>query len=121
MVDGRFAAHGRVHLRQQGGGHLHKRHTAHETGGGKAGHVAHHATAQCEQDGFAVAAVAQQGVKNQIQALPGFENLAVWQHHGVNLRVFACQRLLQARGIQRPHGSVGDDQRAVRVGQLNVT
>ena len=84
MVDGRFAAHRRIDLRQQRGRHLHKRHTAHIAGSGEARHVTDHAAAQGEQHGLAVAAVLQQGVEDQVQGLPVFVLFAVWQRHRVH-------------------------------------
>ena len=95
---------------------MHKWHPAHEAGSGKARHITHHAAAECKHSGLAVAAVAQQGIKNQIQAFPGFKHLTVGEHHGMNLWVFARQCLLQAPSIQWAHGGIGDNQRAVRSG-----
>ena len=120
MVDGGFAADRRIDLRQQRGGHLHKRHAAHIAGGGKAGHVANHPAAQRKQHRFAIAPVAQQGVKNQVEGLPVFVLFAIGQHHGVNKGIFRRQRAAQSLGVQRCHGGVGDDQRRRRFGQRGV-
>ena len=79
VVDGGFAAHAAVHLRQQRGGHLYKRHAAHVASGGKAGHVAHHAAAQGVKHGFAVSGAAQQLVVNQVEGGTVFVLLAIGQ------------------------------------------
>ena len=120
VVDGSFAAHRRIDLGQQRGRHLHKRHAAHVTGGGKAGHVAYHATAQGKQHGFAVTAMLQQGIKNQVQGLPGFVLLAIGQHHGVHLGVLARQRALQCLRVQGRHHGVGHDERRHSLGQMRI-
>ena len=66
MVDGCFAAHRRVHLRQQSGWHLHKGHTSHEAGRCKTRHVADHATAKGKQNSFAITSLAEQAVKDKV-------------------------------------------------------
>ena len=45
-VDGHLAAHGGVHLGEEGGGDLDKVHPPEDGGGGEAGQVTHHAAAQ---------------------------------------------------------------------------
>ena len=117
MVDSRFAADRRVHLRQQGGGHLHKGHAAHVASRRKAGHVAHHAAAQREQHSLAVTALRQQHVKHLVQGLPCFVRLAIGQGHLVNLGIVGLQRLLQCRSVKRPHRIVGHDQGRAGLGQ----
>ena len=109
MVDRRLATHAGIDLRQQRRRNLHKRHAAHVAGSGKAGHIAHHAAAQGKQHRLAVAAVLQQGIKNQVQRLPILVGLPIGQHHGAHLAVARCQRRLQLPGVQRRHGGVGDD------------
>ena len=59
MVDAGFTADRRIHLRQQGGRHLHKGHAAHKAGRRKARHIAHHTTAQRKQHGFAIGTALQ--------------------------------------------------------------
>ncbi|MNS81403.1 hypothetical protein D3C72_1151170 [compost metagenome] len=67
MVDGGLAAHRRIHLGQQGRGHLQEAHAAHVHGGREPRHVADHAAAQRHQHAAAVQAMGQQGVEYQVQ------------------------------------------------------
>ena len=120
MVDGRLAPHRRIHLRQQGRGHLHKRHTAHIAGGGEAGHVAHHAAAQGEQHGFSVTALCQQGIKNQLQGLPVLDLLAIRESHLMDLREPARQRPTQGGSIEGSNRGVAHDQRSTTTRQTAV-
>ena len=120
VVDGGFAADRRVHLRQQRGGHLHKGHAAHVAGSSKAGHVADHPATEREQYGFAVAAVAEQAVKNQVQGFPGFVRFTVRQRHQVDGLEAALQSRLQALCVQRGHRDVGHDQCGVGRRQRGV-
>ena len=120
MVDGRFAAHRRIHLRQQRGRHLHKRHTAHVARSGKARHVAHHPAAQRKQHGLAVAAVLQQGIKYQVQGLPVFVFFAIGKNHHMYLSVFGRQCGAQGIGIERGYCGVGDDEGGGRFGQRRI-
>ena len=55
--------------------------------GGTAGlaFVAHYATAQREENGFAVASIGQQGIENQLQGLPVFVLFAIRKTEFVNL------------------------------------
>jgi hypothetical protein len=106
MVDRRLAAYRRVHLGQQCRGHLHKRHTAHVAGRGKAGHVADHAAAQGKQHRLAVAAVFQQGVKNQLQGGPVLVDFAIRQGDQQHLAIALAQSLGKLRGIKRRHRGV---------------
>ena len=110
MVDGGFATHRRIHLRQQRSGHLHKRHTTHVAGGGKTGHVTHHTAAQGEQHGLAVGTTLQQRVKNQVQRLPVFIGFTVRQGDRVDVLVLRRQRRLQLLRIKWCHRGVGHDQ-----------
>ena len=120
VVDGGLASHAGIHLGQQGGGHLHKRHTPHVTGCGKTGHVTHHTAAQGKQHSLAVTGVGQQRIKNQVQTLPSLELLSIRQDNGVNAGIFTVQSFLQTLGIQRTHGGVGHDQRAGGTWQLGI-
>ena len=120
VVDGGFAAHRGVHLRQQRGGQLHKGHATHVAGGSKAGDIAHHTTAQGEQHGFAIAAVLQQGIKNQVQSGPGFVLFTVGQTHFMHLGVLALQRGAHALGVQGRDGGVADQQRRTGARQTGV-
>ena len=109
VVDGGFAAHRRVHLGQQGGGHLHIRHAAHVAGCGEARHVTHHAATQGEECGFAVAGRRQQRIKNSDQCLPIFVCFPVGQHHLDHLGVTRAQSSGQALRVQWSHGFIADD------------
>ena len=120
VVNGRFAAHRRVYLCQQRSGHLHKWHTAHVAGCGKTRHVAHHAAAQRKQQRFAVTALRQQRIKNQVQRLPVFMRFAIRQAHRMNMPVLALQRSCQALRIQRCHRGVADNQRVRGLGQACI-
>ena len=101
VIDGRFAAHGRIDLRQQRCGHLNKGHASHETGGSKARHIADNTTAQCKQNCFAIASTTEQGVKNKVQCDPIFVCLAIWQLNTVYVFVMARQRETQGGFIKR--------------------
>ena len=118
VVDGGFTAHRRVHLREQGRGHLHKGDATHVASGGKPSHVAHHAAAQSEQHGFAVSALAQQGVKNEVERLPVFVAFAVGQDHGVHVAVAPRQSRGQTLRVERTHRVVGDDESGAGLGQI---
>ena len=61
QVDGRLAADGRVHLRQQGRRYIIKIYAPHIAGGHKAGQIAGHAAAQRQHAVAAVEAVLQHG------------------------------------------------------------
>ena len=89
MIDGRFAAHRRIDLRQQRGGDLDKRHTPHKAGCCEARHIAYDATAQCEQDCFAIASQAKQFIENKVQGDPIFVRFTIWQLNSVNQFVMA--------------------------------
>ena len=84
VVDGRFPAHRRVHLRQQRSWHLHERHATHIAGCGKACDVAYHAAAQSVKRSFAVCSLLKQGVKNQVQRLPILVSLAIRQRQDLH-------------------------------------
>jgi hypothetical protein len=56
QVDAGLAAHGRIHLRQKRGGHLHIGNAAHVDRGQKAAHIAHNAAAKGNQERAAVPA-----------------------------------------------------------------
>ena len=100
MVDGCFAAHRRVHLRQQSGWHLHKGHTSHEAGRCKTRHVADHATAKGKQNSFAITSLAEQAVKNKVQREPIFVHLAIGQLNAVNAFVMSRQCLAQSSFVK---------------------
>ena len=85
VVDRGLAAHRRIDLRQQRGGHLHKGHAPHVACCSEAGHVAHHATAQGEHHGLAITAVSQQGIEDEVQRFPGLVRLSIRQADGVDL------------------------------------
>ena len=87
-------------MRQQGGRNLHKRNTTHVTGGCKTGHVANDSAAQGKENRLAVAAVLQQGVKDEIQRLPVLVFFAVGEFEGVNNRVPVFQGVNQLRTVQ---------------------
>ena len=120
VVDAGLATDRRIDLRQQRGGQLHKRHAAHETGRGKAGHVADHPATERKQHRLTVASLAQQGVKNQVQGLPGLVLLAIGQHHLLNLPVLSLQRAAQALQVERGHRRIGDDQGLAGLWQVGV-
>nr|GEU28520.1 hypothetical protein [Tanacetum cinerariifolium] len=109
MVDAGLAAHRRIDLRQQGGGHLDKVHAAHIAGGGVPGEVADHAAAEGDQRGLAVGLVGQQGVEDLHQAGPVLELFAVGQHHRHHLLAGGAQGRFHALEVQRRDGGVGDD------------
>ena len=111
VVDRRFAAHRRIHLRQQRGGHLHEGHAAHVAGRREAGQVPDHAAAEGEQDGAPVAAVLQQGVEDEVQRGPVLVGLAVGQLDPQHVGIVRGQRRLEPRRVQAAHGPVGDDHR----------
>ena len=110
MIDGGLAAHRRVNLSQQRGGHLHIGHTAHVASRSKAGHVAHHPTTQCVKDGLAIESLAQQFIEDQVERGPVLVDLAIGQGDGANAHMVLRQHASQPLGIQRGHGGVGDDE-----------
>ncbi|KAG0921442.1 hypothetical protein G6F31_020322 [Rhizopus arrhizus] len=116
MVDGRLAAHRRIHLGQQGCGHLQESHAAHVYGSREPGHVADHAAAQRHQHAAAVQAMGQQGVEDQVQRLPVLVGLAVGQFDAQHALAGAGQRRLGALAVQRRHRGVGDDRNRGGVG-----
>ena len=124
VIDGGFAAHRGIHLRQQGGGNLDERRAALVAGGGKAGHVANHPAAQRNQRGLAFGAPAQQGVKDQVQGFPGFVGFAVRQNYRGDADPGGFQCLLQRGQVQRGNRGVGDDRgfflRQVRQNQRRI-
>ena len=87
VVDPGLAADRGVDLRQQCGRHLHKRHTAHVAGRGKASHVAHHAAAKCIDQRFAVGLCGQQRIEDEVQCGPVLVRLAVGQFQPQHLAV----------------------------------
>ena len=111
MVDGGFAAHGRVHLRQQRGGHLHEADAAHVARGGKASHVAHDAAAERVNHALAVGAGLHQGVEDEGERVLRLVLLAVGQRNGAHAQVALRQLRRQPRGVERLHRRVGDDER----------
>jgi hypothetical protein len=117
VVDGGLATHGRVHLGQQRGGHLHKGHAAHVGGSGKAGHVAHHAAAQRKEHGLAVAAGGQQVVEDQVQRSP----VLCCSPSGSSTWLISCSAgpgpACQCRAVQGVHGGVADDHGMAGLGQ----
>ena len=100
VIDTRLAAHGRIHLRQQCGGHLHKWDAAHIAGSCKPRHVAHHAPAKGKQHGIAIAAVLKEGIEDQVQGLPGFVCFAIREHHAVHLRIAGSKDAFQAPRVE---------------------
>eukprot|EP01022_Parablepharisma_sp_SALTPOND_P033114 TRINITY_DN881_c1_g1_i23.p1 TRINITY_DN881_c1_g1~~TRINITY_DN881_c1_g1_i23.p1 ORF type:complete len:1292 (+),score=465.19 TRINITY_DN881_c1_g1_i23:16524-20399(+) len=109
VVDAGLAADRRIHLRQQGGGHLHEGHAAHIGGCGKAGQVADHATAQGHQGGLAVALVGQQAIEDRHQAGPVLFFLAIGQHDLGDLLAGLTQGAADLLQVQRANLVVGDD------------
>ena len=113
MVDRRLATDRRVHLRQQSGRDLHKRHTPHIAGGSKSGHVANHTTTQRVDHCLAVAAFGQQLVVDEFKRRSVLVLLAIWQHHLQQAAVVTRELRGQSIGIKRADRRVGDDQRFV--------
>ncbi|MNQ79012.1 hypothetical protein D3C85_939410 [compost metagenome] len=109
MVDGRLAAHRRIHLREQGRGHLQEAHAAHVNRGREARHVANDAAAQGHQDAAAVQAVGQQGVEDLVQRLPVLKGLAVGQFDAQHALAGTRQSCLGALSVQGRHCRIGDD------------
>ena len=101
VVDGCFATHRRVHLSQQGGGHLDEGHAPHVAGGCETRHVANHTTTKRHQNGFAIAGVRQQVVKDQIQRLPVLVLLTFWQQYGADVAKVGRQGLAQRWRMER--------------------
>ena len=91
MIDSSLSAHAGVHLRQQRGRDLHKGHATHVAGCCKARHIANHTATQCKQHGLAVAAMAQQCIKNLVQRLPVLVRLPIRQYYGMYVGIFGCQ------------------------------
>ena len=121
VIDGRFPTNRRIHLRQQGGGYLHKRHTAHIASCRKSRHVAHHATAQRKKHGLAITAVGQQGVENQLQGGPVLVCLPVGKNHLQHLFVMPLQCQLQGLGIKRGHRVIRHNQCGACTRQIQVS
>ncbi|MNY19955.1 hypothetical protein D3C86_1534140 [compost metagenome] len=115
MVDGRLAAHRRIHLGQQGRGHLQEAHAAHVHGGRKARHVADDSAAQGHQDAAAVQAVGQQGIEDQVQRLPVLVGFAVGQFDAQHPLAAARQRGFGALAVQGRHRRVGHDRDRGRI------
>ncbi|MNT56686.1 hypothetical protein D3C72_1940070 [compost metagenome] len=116
MVDASLAPHRRIHLGQQRGWNLHKRHSAHEARGSEARHVSHHATAKCKQHRLAIGTALQQGIENGLQGVPVLVRFAIRQLQHSHLWIAARKRTLQPFGIQRRHGFIADNQRQSRLG-----
>jgi hypothetical protein len=122
VVDRGLAAHRGVDLRQQRGRHLDEGHAALVAGRGEAAHVAHHAAAERDQGGRALAALGEQHVEDAVERLPVLVRLAVGQHHRCGAHARPFQPGAQALEVERPHHRVGDDRDALRleVGQDQV-
>ena len=85
MIHGGLAAHGRVHLRQQRGGHLNQAHAALIARGSESGHVPDHAAAQGDQRRGAVVAALHQAVEHGGPSRHRLEALAVADLENVEL------------------------------------
>ena len=110
MIHGCFATHGRVHLCQQGSGHLHKRHPSHIAGSRKPRDITHNATSQRKNHRLAVTLLPQQGIKNLVQRSPRFVCLAIRQLQTMHFVKLPRKRLLQAGSIQRRHRCIAHNQ-----------
>ncbi len=106
VVDAGLAAHGRVHLGEQRGGHLNMRHAPLITGGGEACHVSDDAAAEGYHRRVAGEARPDQRVQDAGNLLEGLVLLAVRQHQRVD--VVPAERLPEAREIKRRHRLVTD-------------
>ena len=65
---------------------------------------------QRKQYRLAITFVGKQGIKDQIEGLPGFVRLAIGQAQNVHFFVVVRDCRLQARRIKGGDGDVGDDQ-----------
>ena len=109
MIDAGLAAHGGVHLGQQGGGHLDEIDPALIDRGRKPGQVADHAATQRHDRGVAPTAIFQQPRGDDVQRGHGFRGLTVGQHQRVHLvRLGQCCH--DTRLIKRGDRFVGHDQ-----------
>ena len=107
VIDAGLAADGGIDLGQQGGGDLDEGDAALVAGGGKAGHVAHHATAQGDEGAIPAEAVTQQAVEDAVPDLQGFVLLAIREY---DLRhLIAGQGLGDLGQIEGGDRLVGDD------------
>ena len=109
VVDAGLAAHRGIDLRQQAGGHLHEVDAALEAGGGKAGQVAHHATAQRHDQALAVQPGFQHAVMDGVELLPALAGLAGRHHDAHHLVCHRGQQRLDLRAVDRVDVAVGDD------------
>jgi hypothetical protein len=92
MVDRGLAAHRRVHLREERGGHLQVRDAALVGGRREAGDVADHAAAERDQDRPAVACASSSAAKMRSSVCQALVGLAVGQHDAHRARAARFQR-----------------------------
>jgi hypothetical protein len=100
------------------GRHLYEGHAAHVAGGGETRHVTDHSAAERVQDRLAVATVAEQRIKDQVQGSPGLERLAIGQNHLMDPGVSSGQRIGQVPRVQRSHGGIAHNDGRGRWGRF---
>ena len=86
VVHARFAADGGIHHRQQGGGHLHNGDAPQPGGGGKAGHIPHHATTEGNDQGAPFEFLAEGGIMNLRHRGRGFLGFTGFNHQQARLQ-----------------------------------
>ena len=111
VVDGGLAAHGRIHLRQQRGGHLNEAHAALIARGGKAGQIADNAATERDQRRVAPVRFFQQRRKHLLQHRQRFVLLTIGKDHLIHHDAAPLQHLPDALQIERRQGLVGDQHR----------
>jgi len=107
-----LAADRGIHLREQGGGDLDESHPAQPGRGRKAGHIAHHATAQRHQQVAAGKAAGCQPCVNLRDHLQPFVLFAGWKNKYVRCKSRLFERAHHRVRVQRPDVGIGHHQGA---------
>ena len=116
-VDGGLAAHGGVHLGEEGGGDLDVIHPPQHGGGGKSRQVAHHAAAQGDDPVGAGEAGGHHGFPQLLQPRHRFAVLPGGDGVDGAGKARPLQAFPHGIGVQGAHGAVGDHKDLGRPGQ----
>ena len=107
-IDADFAADRAVHLRQQGGGHLHERDAAQINRGDKSGQIAHDAAAQGDDEGFAFQAVRGQLVAGGLDHFEALGSFAMRHANQPRFKSGGTERGQNRFGVEARHAVVRD-------------
>ena len=105
VVDPDLAADGAVHLREQGGRHVHEVHAAEIGRGREPGGVAEHPAPDRDDRRLPVRPGADQGLVDARHGVQGLRALSVRHEQGLDLR----QRGLNRLAVPGPHRRTGDE------------